>query len=88
MKYERMTHYLDEKKTMLVMPQRKERINQYIYRLAELEDKIESGELLYANENARKEMREIIRKIGELSANKEIVELYRELCEKYGADVE
>lgn len=48
----------------------------------------EYGQLLYANENARKEMREIISKIGELSANKEIVELYMELCEKYGADVE
>lgn len=46
MKYERLTRYLDEKMTMLVMPQRKERINQYIYRLAELEDKIEDGRLL------------------------------------------
>lgn len=44
MSYERLTHYLDEKMTMLVMPQRKERIQQYIYRLAELEDKIESGQ--------------------------------------------
>lgn len=45
--YKRLTYYLDEQCTMLVMPQRKERIKKYIERLAELEDKIESGELKF-----------------------------------------
>lgn len=44
--YERLTYYLDEQCTMIVMPQRKERIKKYIERLAELEDKLESGQLV------------------------------------------
>lgn len=37
MSYERLTHYSDKEKTMLLMPH----IDRYINRLAELEDKIE-----------------------------------------------
>ena len=45
-KYERLTYYLDEQCTMLVMPQRKDRIEKCIERLSELEDKIENGTLV------------------------------------------
>ena len=45
-KYERLTHYLDEQCTMLVIPQRKDRIEKYIERLCELEEKIENGTLV------------------------------------------
>ena len=45
-KYERLTYYLDEQCTMLVMPRRKDRIEKCIERLSELEDKIESGKLV------------------------------------------
>ena len=45
-KYERLTHYIDEQCTMLIMPHRKELIEKYIVRLSELEDKIENGTLV------------------------------------------
>lgn len=56
--YKRLSYYLDKKCTMLAMPQRKERINLYVERLAELEDKIERGELIFTmqNEQGNKEI--------------------------------
>lgn len=44
--YKRLTYYLDDACTMLVMPQRKTRIELYVQRLAKLEDKIENGTLV------------------------------------------
>ncbi len=45
--YERLTRYMQVgNEVVQVIPQRKERIQAYIDRLFDLEDKIESGELI------------------------------------------
>ena len=52
--YERLTRYMQVgNKVVQVIPQRKERIQAYIDRLFDLEDKIESGELISKKEVER-----------------------------------
>lgn len=60
--YKRLSYYLDDNCTMLAMPQRKSRIELYVTRLAELEDKIERGELRVADEVRKETAREILQK--------------------------
>lgn len=52
--YERLTRYMQVgNKVVQVIPQRKERIQNYVDRLFDLEDKIESGELISKKEVER-----------------------------------
>lgn len=100
--YKRLSYYLDEKCTMLAMPQRKERIKLYVERLAELEDKIERGELIFTmqNEQGNKEIEFFVKhnaKVRKATA-REIFNLLHEsndlrhieyfIAQKYGVEVE
>lgn len=55
-------------KIVAIQPQRKERIQAYIDRLFDIEDKIESGELRDAEEVRKKTAKEILNSILELGS--------------------
>ena len=58
--YERLTSYMQVgDKVVAIQPQRKERIQAYIDRLFELEDKIDSGELCDREEVRKETAKEI-----------------------------
>lgn len=64
--YKRLTGYMQVgNKIVAIQPQRKERIQVYIDRLFELEDKIESGELRNTEEVRKETAKEILQMIKE-----------------------
>lgn len=68
--YKRLTQYVQVGNNIVaIQPQRKERIQLYIDRLFELEDKIESGELCDREEVKKETAREILERIKNMKKN-------------------
>lgn len=84
--YNRLTSYMQVgDKIVAIQPQRKERIQMYIDRLFDLEDKIESGELCDREEVRKETAREILQIIRD-SAH--IHFAMRKIAKKYGVKLE
>lgn len=88
--YERLTSYMQVgDKVVTIQPQRKERIQAYIDRLFDLEDKIESGELCDREEIRKKTAREILERIKNMKKNGYTYEaMIAHLYVEYGVDLE
>ena len=95
--YERLTSYMQVgDKIVTIQPQRKERIQMYIDRLFELEDKIESGELCDREEVRKETAREILFLLGkgfDETTGKDFKDLqwYKQFCRelelRYGIEL-
>lgn len=88
--YKRLTQYMQVGNNIVaIQPQRKERIQLYIDRLFELEDKIENGELCDRKETAREILKPLYNVIMEHSdCCVNLSEDIKFLMEKYGVDLE
>ena len=84
--YKRLTSYMQVgNKVVAIQPQRKERIQAYIDRLFNLEDKIENGELCEREEVRKETARTCIILAKQYQNGKKIV---RDIAEKYDIDLE
>lgn len=71
--YKRLTSFVNGNRAMLVIPQRKERITEYVVRLAELENKLESGQLIEFKYKVGDELYGVRSIIQSMKINKKIM---------------
>lgn len=87
--YKRLTSYMQVgNKVVAIQPQRKERIQAYIDRLFNLEDKIENGELCEREEVRKETVIEIIEILKSYDEENYLQELENIIAEKYGVELE
>lgn len=89
--YKRLTQYMQVgNKTVAIQPQRKERIQLYIDRLFELEDKIESGELCEREQLVKDILIPLCKTFDSIKDYwnyYEIIYLIKEKAREYGIDL-